>query len=309
MMETPQEIIARAIATYSPAYIFGMYSGGDDSLTAAHFGLSQLGAQVTGVLHLNTGIRVIENAGYVPSVCDLLGWKLLEYRAKDQGQDYEALVLEFGFPGPMHHTKMYNRLKERCIRAMERDHPDGPIVLISGLRSQESGRRMRLKPEPIQCDGRRLWVAPFFHWTNDQVREYRQRVLPHVPINPVREALCMSGECLCGAYAHPGDHAEIRAFFPQTGAYLDDLAARVNARGFPWGWDEEPPEWWVRMKAAERIGQQDAFGDEFDTAVEMACSSCQYRREARADTSPPVITVKAPEPAPATEQKELFAGD
>jgi 3'-phosphoadenosine 5'-phosphosulfate sulfotransferase (PAPS reductase)/FAD synthetase len=279
-METPEQIIRRAIEMYEPTHIFGLFSGGDDSLTVTHFAKERLGTPMDAIVNIDTGIAIPEALEHVRSTCDLLDWNLLQYRAKDQGQDYEQLVLAHGFPGPDHHTKMFNRLKERCLRALARDYPGGNIMLVSGLRMQESGRRMRLKAEPIQKDGRRIWCAPFFYWSNDQVAEYRRKQLAHVPKNPAKEYLCMSGECMCGAFAKNGEQAQVRFFFPEFGAYLDDLTRRVRAAGFPWNWDEEPPGWWCKMKKAEKFGQSDAFEDERDAEIQMLCSSCQFRHEA-----------------------------
>lgn len=277
-METPEQIIRRAIDVHKPKYIFGLFSGGDDSLTVTHAAEQILGSDMKAVVHLNTGIALPEARAFVDVAVTELNWNLLEYKAKDQGQDYEALVLEYGFPGPDHHTKMFNRLKERSLRALGRDHLGGNIMLISGLRQQESSRRMRLKSEPIQKDGRRIWCAPFFHWSNDQVREYRAKL--DLPKNPAKEYLCMSGECLCGAYARPGELSQIEAFFPRTGQYLRDLGDRARVNGFPWAWDEAPPRWWSRMKLAQKFGQSDAFDAERDSEIQMLCSSCQFKHEA-----------------------------
>jgi len=279
-METPEQILRRAIELHEPTHIFGLFSGGDDSLTVTHFAMQQLGDLIVdAIVHINTGIGLPETRKHVDTVCELLGWNLIEYKAKDLGQDYEQLVLAHGFPGPDHHTKMFNRLKERALRALTRDYPGGNLMLISGLRMQESGRRMRLKAEPIQKDGRRIWCAPFFYWSNDQVREYRTAVLSHVPRNPAKEYLCMSGECLCGAFARKGELNEIETFFPDTGKRLRDLEKRVAAAGFPWGWDEAPPPWWGKMKNAEKAGQADAFEDERDSEIQMLCTSCQFRKD------------------------------
>jgi 3'-phosphoadenosine 5'-phosphosulfate sulfotransferase (PAPS reductase)/FAD synthetase len=278
--ETPEQIISRAIAQYQPAYIFCMYSGGDDSLVANAVARAYLGEQISASVYIDTGIRLLEIADYVPTVCAQLGWHLLKYRAKDLGHDYEQLVLEHGFPGPFLHTKMFNRLKERALRALSNDHPGGNLLLISGLRRQESGRRMRLKLEPIQKDRRRIWCAPLFHWTNDEVRAYRAEHLASVPINPARQYLCMSGECLCGSFSRKGELELIEMFFPETGRYLRDLQRRVMARGFPWGWGAGgPPDWWSKMRLAESAGQTDAFEAEREGEVQMLCTSCHVRHE------------------------------
>lgn len=281
-METPEQIIARAIAEYAPKRIFGLFSGGDDSLTAAHEAKRVLGSAMDAVVHINTGIGIPETRAFVGEASSALDWNLLEYSAKDCGQDYEQLVLAYGFPGPRHHTKMFNRLKERPLRALDRDNQGGNNMLISGLRKAESGRRMRLKNKPIQKDGRRVWVAPFFYWSNDQVAEYRARI--DLPKNPAKEYLCMSGECLCGAYAQPGELAQIKFFFPPTGERLENLQRRVIANGFPWRWDENPPKWWNKMKLAQKFGQWDSLQDELDeemaNRVQMLCSSCEFKSEA-----------------------------
>jgi 3'-phosphoadenosine 5'-phosphosulfate sulfotransferase (PAPS reductase)/FAD synthetase len=281
-METPEQIIARAIKEYAPKRIFGLFSGGDDSLTATHAAQQMLGSAMDAVVHINTGIGIPEAREFVDTASNALDWSLLEYKAIDCGQDYEQLVLAYGFPGPRHHTKMFNRLKERPLRALDRDNQGGNNILISGLRKQESGRRMRLKNEPIQKDGRRVWVAPFFYWSNDQIREYRARI--DLPKNPVKEYLCMSGECMCGAFAKEGEQSQVNQFFPSFGARLDDLTRRVLANGFPWRWDESPPKWWNRMKSAEKFGQWDMLQDELDIEVankaQMLCSSCEFKHEA-----------------------------
>lgn len=276
---TPAEIIQAAIDRHSPAHIFGLFSGGDDSLTVTHFAAKTLRERLSGVVHINTGIGLPETRAHVDVVCTQLGWRLLEYKAKDQGQDYEQLVLEQGFPGPPQHTKMFNRLKERCIRALVRDHQGGDVMLVSGLRQSESVKRMRLKSEPIQRYGRQLWVAPFFFMSNHEVEEYRQKHLAQLPRNPAKPTLCMSGECLCGAFARPQELEEIEFFFPATGKYLRDLSARVRAAGFPWDWDERPPQWWVDQQQAKRAGQADAFEYELAERINMLCSSCERRHE------------------------------
>lgn len=274
--ETPEHILHRAIELHEPTHIFGLLSGGDDSLTVVHWTHQQLGDLMDAAVHINTGIGIPQTRAFVDVICKRFQWKLLEYKAADCGQIYEEIVLEFGFPGPSLHNKMYCRLKERPLRALTKDHPGGNLLLISGVRQQESAKRMKLT-EAVQKDGRRIWCAPFFHWSNDQVREYRAGI--DLPKNPAKEYLCMSGECLCGAYARPNELKQIEMFFPETGAYLRDLERRVKAAGFPWGWDEAPPKWWGKMKSAQKVGQMDAFEEERAGEIQMLCTSCQFKQE------------------------------
>jgi 3'-phosphoadenosine 5'-phosphosulfate sulfotransferase (PAPS reductase)/FAD synthetase len=275
-VEQAREILSEAVSMYRPEHVFIALSGGNDSMAIAHLAaeLLQNRSRIQ-VVHINTGIGIPEANAHVKRVCGDNGWELTEIRAKeDCGQDYDQLVLAHGFPGPDHHTKMYNRLKERCLRYLGRGK-SGKVMLISGLRQQESARRMRLKSEPVQRDGRRIWVAPAFFWTKDHIAEYR--ALHDIPESPVSQLLCMSGECLCGAYAPRGQLKEVEFFFPAMGKRLRDLQSKVWAAGFPWGWDEGPPSWWVEMKRAEKHGQADAFKQEQKIAIRMMCSSCEFR--------------------------------
>jgi 3'-phosphoadenosine 5'-phosphosulfate sulfotransferase (PAPS reductase)/FAD synthetase len=275
-METPEHIIRRAIELYEPTHIFGLFSGGDDSLTVTHFAKRQLGTLIDAIVHINTGIGLPETRAFVDAACSTLGWNLLEYKAKDLAQDYEQIVLQHGFPGPSQHLKMFVRLKERALDALVRDHKGGHVMLISGVRQQESTKRMKLS-EPVHKDGRKIWCAPFFYWSNDQVGDYRATL--DLPKNPAKEYLCMSGECLCGAFARPNELKEIELWFPETGQYLRDLERRVKAAGFPWGWDEAPPSWWSKMQASKKAGQADAFEQERDDEIQMLCTTCQFKHE------------------------------
>jgi 3'-phosphoadenosine 5'-phosphosulfate sulfotransferase (PAPS reductase)/FAD synthetase len=185
---------------------------------------------------------------------------------------------------------MYIRLKERSLKAVLRDHKPGKVMFISGVRQQESLRRMLIKDGEIQVDGRTIWCAPFFKFSNDDVRQYRDNF--HLIESPVRKYLCMSGECLCGAFAKPGELKEIETWFPETGERIRELEKKVRAAGFPWGWEEAPPAWWSAKKHAEKAGQADAFQAEMDSEIQMLCTTCQFKHEA--GEVEPIITVKTP---------------
>ena len=136
---------------------------------------------------------------------------------------------------------------------------------------------MRLSSAEIHRAGRRVWCAPFHYISNEEVAAYRSE--QGIPESPVRQKLCLSGECLCGAFARPGELKEIEFFFPQTGAYLRELQCRVRAAGFPWGWDERRPAWFDSMREAQRAGQADAFEEERTAEIAMLCTSCHGRYE------------------------------
>jgi 3'-phosphoadenosine 5'-phosphosulfate sulfotransferase (PAPS reductase)/FAD synthetase len=201
----------------------------------------------------------------VRDTCASNGWPLLEYKADEclpTPQIYEDIICEHGMPGPQQHQKMYARLKERPIRQLIREHKKNPhdrIMLITGVRSLESDRRMGHVKE-IQVDGIRLWVAPIMHWGHDDI--HRHIEANELPRNPVKLNLCISGECLCGCFAHEGERAEIAHFYPEADAELTRLEQKAAACGVWSKWGKKPPQTYVN----ERNGQ---------TAMPL-CSSCQF---------------------------------
>lgn len=266
-IEAAKGFIRDCLDEYEPQPVFLLFSGGNDSVATTHFAANELREMDVAfkVLHINTGIGVPEAREHVRRVCNQFGWDLLEIRAKeDCGQDYEELVLAEGFPGPAMHFKMYQRLKDRCLEKLLRDFKPGRLKLISGRRQQESVRRMRLPPVPVERAGRRVWCQPFFYWSNEQMAAYRESQC--LPESPVAQMLHMSGECLCGAFARPGELAEIEFFYPETGKRIRNLQERVRAAGFPWDWGTKPPASFIKQRQAEKHGQ-----------LALLCSSCEAR--------------------------------
>ena len=56
-----RDIIHLAVAIHSPTHVFGLFSGGHDSLVACHV-LSQSDHPTWSVVHINTGIGVRETS-------------------------------------------------------------------------------------------------------------------------------------------------------------------------------------------------------------------------------------------------------
>lgn len=280
--------IETAIEMHKPKHIFTLLSGGHDSMSVTHFAASVLGKRMEAVVHINTGIGIEQTRRYVREQCAHHGWNLLEYKATEntnaKGEPdpivYEDLVTRLGFPGAFGHGMMYNRLKERQLRRLARDFdatPAEPIMLVSGIRAEESSRRMRTTTQAIDPQGRTVWVAAFYQLTGIDCGEYMQR--EGIRRNEVKDLIHMSGECLCGAYAHPGELKEIELWYPETAAEIRRIEARVRAAGFPWGWEEQPPEWWTDRKKAKAAGQHDAFEEEAEAEIQYLCVGCNKRAE------------------------------
>lgn len=217
-----------------------LYSGGNDSTVLTHM----LRGRADYALHADTGIGIAQTRDFVRETC--AAWDLPLIVRASPGQTYRDLVLERGFPGPAMHWKMYQRLKERALDAIRaellapvsaRTHR---LLWIAGRRRDESQRRADV---PLhERDGSVIWASPLAMWTKLDLNTYRQ-LHPAVPQNPVSALLHMSGECLCGAFAHPGELDEIGTFFPEVRAHIEALEAEVRAAGHPepicrWGHGE-----------------------------------------------------------------------
>lgn len=216
-----------------------LLSGGDDSTAIAHL----FRESATHIVHVNTGTGVPETTEYVRSLAKLWGIQLIEATPPDS---YEDLVLgrvktkagediwPGGFPGPGSHGVMYQRLKERALDKAR--HQLGIAnsrtqcaVWIAGRRREESKRRADI---PLhESDGSVIWVSPVANWTKLDLNTYRS-MNPDIPRNPVAAQLHMSGECLCGAYAHPGELDELGFFYPAVKARIVALQEQVKAAGY-----------------------------------------------------------------------------
>lgn len=260
---TEAEVVVReAIARYQPSHVFVLFSGGHDSFSVTHFAIERWPR--IPVVQLNTGIGLPKTRQFVQETAARQRWQLLEYQTPVR---YEEIVLREGFPGPPRHNIMYALLKERFLRQLVRtykQHRADRIMLISGVRQQESLRRMR-HLKPLQQEGAKLWVAPFWKLSKLEVNEYLgSRRLAR---SPVVDLIHKSGECLCGAFAKKGELKELSLWFPDTAAYIQELEQRVMRAGFPWGWEERP----AKQYLLEQQGQGRLFAP--------LCASCELGGE------------------------------
>jgi 3'-phosphoadenosine 5'-phosphosulfate sulfotransferase (PAPS reductase)/FAD synthetase len=223
-----RELVAQAV----------LFSGGNDSTTLLHL-MRQLGI-VTHAVHANTGIGIEETRIFVRHVCAEWGIPLIE---EHPTVDYETLVLANGFPGPAHHYKMYQRLKERALDAARK--PLGVhrsrtrrALYIAGRRREESARRTDV---PLhEADGSVIWVSPLAEWTRLDLNTYRGMF--DVPQNQVAALIHMSGECLCGSFAKERELEMISDWYPEPRRFIERLEAEIaDRRDIPderklWGW-------------------------------------------------------------------------
>lgn len=241
-VERPTAIqIIEKVMERKPVAIFALFSGGDGSLAATHWAMNNIpGCRVA---HVDTGIGIPATQEFVRETCAREGWPLTIMRAKeDCGKDYEEIVRKHGFPGPASHLKMYSQLKERAIRKLVARHKTkraDKVALLTGVCHDDSRRRSGYGGAEITAVGAQLWVNPQYwsgrSWTYHYLSKYK------IPRNPVSEELGMSGECLCGAFAEPGELAIVRRVCPATADRIEALQQRIHNR-HPWGWEQKPPK-------------------------------------------------------------------
>lgn len=253
-------MISDAVAEHKPAKVFAMFSGGHDSVTSTH--IASLHPAFSGVLHINTGIGIEETRDYVRATCERFGWPLVEKHAPDGL--YERNCLQYGMPGgPAQHGIIYQLLKDDQIRAVVREHKrfrGDRVGLVTGARTHESQRRMRIHPTPIRREGAQLWINPILNWTAADVNAYMAEHA--IPRNPVVDKLHRSGECLCGALARPEELDEIGFWFPEVKARIMALEQQCYQHGLPYRWGSAPG----------------AFADTAQRWLPM-CESCPTRWE------------------------------
>jgi 3'-phosphoadenosine 5'-phosphosulfate sulfotransferase (PAPS reductase)/FAD synthetase len=216
-----------------------LFSGGKDSTVLAHL----FRETASHAAHANTTIGIEATREFVRKTCCDWNLPLLEFVPPRKRDRYDELVQEHGFPGPGHHFKMYQRLKQRSLEEVRRQLVSNPyrqrVVFLAGRRRSESTRRATIPA--VERKGSTVWVSPLVNWTTLDLTTYRL-TRGDVPTNEVTDLIHMSGECLCGSFAKAGERDELCFWFPEFAerlASLESLVARVP--GIPeqrrtWGW-------------------------------------------------------------------------
>lgn len=279
-------VIDQAIAEHHPRKVFALFSGGHDSLVATHIAMAS--GRARAVAHIITGIGSARTLTYVRETCALYGWPLVEL-GPSKGNTYRDIARLFGMPGPMGHSVCYARLKERALRRLVREAKENRkdrIGLVAGSRRQESARRER-NVDAMRRDGASVWVNPIHDWTLADREDY---IDAHgLPRSPVVADLHMSGDCFCGAYAHPGEREEIRFFEPAVDAEISACEAIAKDAGKPcvWGWGNDgfsdPLGSKRRMPLCVGCEQRRLAIEALEVAADRAARAAAVREQARED--------------------------
>lgn len=234
-----------------------LYSGGNDSTVLAHL----MRGRADTAVHIDTTIGIAETQDFVKQTCKDWGLPLIIETAPIP---YEELVTDpkLGMPGPGLHGRMYQRLKERALMIVRKrfvlNGRKQRIVFIAGRRRTESERRSDIPMHERQASI--IWVSPLCFWTKLDMNTYRLMHMEtdRVPTNPVTEILHMSGECLCGAFAKPGELDEIKLWYPE----MYDKIKAIEAKATEAGHVEPLNRWGHGTGARSKSG--------------MLCSSCDF---------------------------------
>lgn len=249
LIEQSRNILSRAVEEHvwrdgrMVAATVVLYSGGNDSTTLAHLFRND----VDYFAHANTTIGIEQTRDFVRNTAEEWGVALIERKPPRVEDRYRALVLDKGFPGPAMHFKMFTRLKERALEQIQRELVTNPraerVVFIAGRRRTESARRNRIAA--MERKGSRVYASPLVNWTKLDLNTYRL-MAGDVPSNRASDLIHMSGECLCGAFAAPGERDEIDAWFPTALDEVRELESLIADRDdIPehrktWGWGADP---------------------------------------------------------------------
>jgi 3'-phosphoadenosine 5'-phosphosulfate sulfotransferase (PAPS reductase)/FAD synthetase len=256
-----------AQAEHQPIKTFILSSGGNDSMVLLDYCAQRI--PFDAVVHVNTGTGVTEGGvalttQFLKEFCAEKNYPFIELRPP---KTYEEVFLDNpiidGLPGPGMHHIAYTRLKERPLMAFVKEQKQvwkDRVMFLTGIRADESRIRMGYRSSIVDRRGAVVWVNPIYFWTNEQMQGYRaERQLPQ---NPVAQHIHMSGKCLCGAFAKPGELEEIRFFFPETAARIESWEKRAKENGLThctWGKRRAESEAGESYLCQQCVGQMDMF--------------------------------------------------
>lgn len=250
-VEEARRIISIAVKMYRPRAVWALCSGGNDSLVSTH--LAMQSGVVTGVASINTTIGIQQTRDHLAYVADEFNWPLRWLRPEFS---YRQFCAKFGMPGPGRHDYVYRYLKERCVEQLVREskrRPKDRVMFITGVRLSESDRRMG-HVEAIVRRNSQLWVAPILNWGNEHKTAYQ--VFNGIPRNPVTPILGISGECLCGAFAKPGEREKIAAHFPEAEAEIVACEQEAAANTRPCRWGRRPKDRMLCQQCDRKNGEE-----------------------------------------------------
>jgi 3'-phosphoadenosine 5'-phosphosulfate sulfotransferase (PAPS reductase)/FAD synthetase len=207
-----------------------LFSGGDDSLSLAHYVIETLEA-ADFIIHLATNTSLPENIDYIREVCAEYRWPLMIIKSP---MTLSKLGYRYGFPGPDYHNVAFQYLKGRQLQYIHQQmDPTKDIKFFSGVRKDESDRRLKNIEAEVQyesiSDGNfdGWWLSPLLDMSDEEVLQYRRE--HGLPRNPVAEKIHRSGDCFCLAYGNRTEELLLlEAEYPKFAKWLKNVERRVG---------------------------------------------------------------------------------
>lgn len=239
LIDSSERHILNAVREFQPTHIVSMVSGGRDS-ACSHAVAEELGLKIDLIIHGNTRCGIPQTSQFVERTYGGTG---PDFVVADAGTAYEDYVLRKGFfgKGIAAHGFAYRVLKatpfRKIVSAKIRQRKrDVRVLLLNGARSDESENRrknlQRWRRDPASPGN--IWFNIIHDWTAEDRDAYLWS--RGIPINPVAQQLCRSGECMCGTMQSDIERAEAAALYPEWGRWLADLEAEaIKRHGFGWG--------------------------------------------------------------------------
>lgn len=291
LIEDARRILNEAIEMHNPSHIICLFSGGYDSMVATHLVHSLAPPQPTMTYAIDTRLSADGWAAYVQGVADKMGWRFDIYNNEKGFREYADWVQRQGQPYSRRgHAFAYNRLKDRAIAAMVRDHKVSRfdrVLFVSGIRRAESATRAKLESPHSRC-GAGAFTNPLFNWSDEILLTYR--IEHELPENPFYETVGGSGDCQCnwGGFI---DLDTLQQHSPDLACGRVALLDKLSKENHGWGWGEKPSEYLLQR----RRGQAELFEeyeDEGDSASPFLCAGCSRSKSpkpARSDAEAEIM--------------------
>lgn len=248
----PKAIITQAIKKYNPSHIICLFSGGYDSMCMTHLVHSYKWDIPLLVYAIDTQLSADGWRNYVDSTAHSFGWYFDIYDSISGFKEFVKLVKKHGCPyTPGSHSAVYNRLKDRAIEQMLRDHktyrPDklkykhkryDKILFLTGIRQSESIKRSKLK-SPIQRKSERsaaVFANPIFYWSEEDLLKYH--VENDLPTNPFYDTVGGSGDCQCN-FLNFINLETLKKHSPNLAKGNVALIDSISRQYHNYGWDEK----------------------------------------------------------------------
>lgn len=203
------------------------FSGGKDSTVALLETLKVYPKDKIIVAYENTGLEYLETPEHVRKITTMLDVELIELKPK---LDFIGMVKKSGyFPRP-NCRDCTDRLKKNPLRhwvAMHRADLDSEIIIVSGIRAEESKARAKLGEWCIDTtlttkkQTVKLW-APCFNMTEKEV--YQRIEAEGLPLHPCYEFArrCSCWACIFAPYNEVRNYAEIQPKLYEELCLLED---------------------------------------------------------------------------------------